>query len=148
MQSGFEPRNRKHEACHATISTIWVLRYWLRKAPILCIIEAAASMTSLRGPRVFEIRRPPEVPETLRIRNYLSADQTTLSYILGHLIPSCLSLFTLRRPTVTCFKKLAITQMKIKVYIPNILIVCIIMLKMFTIFHFYFLHEYDLQTLN
>src|SRR6218665_806241 len=32
----------------------------------LCIIVAAASMTSLRGRRVFEIRRPPAVPEALR----------------------------------------------------------------------------------
>ena len=32
----------------------------------LGIIVAAAPMTSLRGPRVFEIRRPPEVPETLQ----------------------------------------------------------------------------------
>ena len=31
-----------------------------------CIIVASASMMSLRGLRVFVIRRPPEVPETLR----------------------------------------------------------------------------------
>ena len=36
----------------------------------LCVIVAAASMTSLRGPRVFVIWRPPEVPETLRLHYY------------------------------------------------------------------------------
>src|SRR6218665_2363662 len=76
-RSGFEPENHKHEACHATSLTIWVARYGLQSHGVsimastnvskckLCVIVAAASMTSLRGPRIFVIRRPPEVPETL-----------------------------------------------------------------------------------
>src|SRR6218665_4143755 len=63
-RSGFEPENHKHEACHATSSTIWVARcdamgFVKRK---LCIIVAVDSMTSLRGRRVFVICR--DVPGT------------------------------------------------------------------------------------
>src|SRR6218665_3122595 len=58
--------------------------------------EAAASMTSLRGPRVFENRRPPEVPETLRtnkctrslqfsVNNYLATQVTLLIRCVRHL---------------------------------------------------------------
>src|SRR6218665_4075229 len=55
----------------------------------LCTIVAAASMTSLRGPRVFVIRRPPEVPEILRNKKYrifVNACKTHPKYMLEHLI--------------------------------------------------------------
>src|SRR6218665_182655 len=61
-RSGFEPENHKHEACHATSSTIWVARYGLRKAQIMyncgsCfndVIQRSPSIcdsATSRGPR-------------------------------------------------------------------------------------------------
>src|SRR6218665_2619528 len=64
--SNLKTINTKHATLRVRLFRSHAMGFAKRK---LCIIVAAASMTSLRGPLVFVIRRPPEVPDTLRFLN-------------------------------------------------------------------------------
>src|SRR6218665_664652 len=66
--SNLKTINRKRATLRVRLFGSHAMGFVKRK---LCTIVAAASMTSLRGPRVFVIRRPPEVPETLHKRKSL-----------------------------------------------------------------------------
>src|SRR6218665_4114426 len=51
-RSGYEPANHKHEACHATSSTIWVACYGLRKAQIMYNCGSRLNDVNQRSPSI------------------------------------------------------------------------------------------------